>query len=378
MINFIENSSKFVDQKGVTGVILMMSVLNTPYFLTGIANSIILMSAILAAHTLSVRSEIVIMRSSGLSLWVIIQPMICAAFLIGVFWVFIFDPLSIIAKKKFYDFDRRFVKSEMRDAIEPDAGIWLKQDNLESEAQRGYESTSIQTNKGLPSVGNFKNSSVLVDRLKPNSQPNKPIILILAKKIYQDSLRFGEVSFWFFDKNQIFYKRIDANFAEMANNQWQVSEAIINDDGLINYKTNNLKIATNLDEELVRKKIVNDLKAADIYNIFELQNLIDEMFNSGLNNTKFKVRFSALLTMPFLFAAMSMIGSCFGINHARSGKSNLMIFLGLVCGLAIYITSSIINALGSSGAMSVFASTWIVAIIILAIGIISIYSKESH
>jgi lipopolysaccharide export LptBFGC system permease protein LptF len=54
-----------------------------------------------------------------------------------------------------------------------------------------------------------------------------------------------------------------------------------------------------------------------------------------------------------------------------------MIFLGVATGLILYITSSIMNALGSSGIIPIFASTWVVAIICLSLGILLIYKKEN-
>jgi lipopolysaccharide export LptBFGC system permease protein LptF len=73
---------------------------------------------------------------------------------------------------------------------------------------------------------------------------------------------------------------------------------------------------------------------------------------------------------------MTLISCFFGLNHIRSQNSLGMIFLGIVTGLTLYITSSIITALGSSGLISVFASTWVIVAICLAIGTLLIYQKE--
>ena len=378
MINFVENSGKFTDQKGVIGLVIWMSFLNTPSFLTGISSSVILTAAILATNAFSVRSEIVIMRSVGLSLWSIIRPMMISAFLMGLFWILIFDPFAIAAKKQFYRLERNHVDKEMRDAIEMDSGVWLKQENQDLITDFSKAGNIFPENKVAIENKDIKNFKSKESKAISNYGLTKPIILISAKKIYPDSLYFGEISFWFFDKNQIFYKRIDARYAELVDKNWLLKDVVVNDETIINKRIDNLKISTDLDREFVLQKIVNDVKTAEIYSIFELQNLIKKMSDSGLNSTKFSVRFYKLLTMPLVFVAMVLIGAFFGINHVRSGKSNLMIFTGLVCGLTVYVFSSIVNVLGSSGIISIFASTWIVAIIILAIGILIIYSKESH
>jgi len=61
----------------------------------------------------------------------------------------------------------------------------------------------------------------------------------------------------------------------------------------------------------------------------------------------------------------------------RNRNTIVLIFLGIVVGLIFYITSSIINSLGSSGLIPIFASTWVIAIICLAIGTLLIYNKET-
>jgi lipopolysaccharide export LptBFGC system permease protein LptF len=74
---------------------------------------------------------------------------------------------------------------------------------------------------------------------------------------------------------------------------------------------------------------------------------------------------------------MTLIACYFGLNHIRNKNTILMIFIGIIIGLIFYITSSIMNALGSSGLIPIFASTWVIAIICLASGILLIYRKEN-
>jgi lipopolysaccharide export LptBFGC system permease protein LptF len=79
-----------------------------------------------------------------------------------------------------------------------------------------------------------------------------------------------------------------------------------------------------------------------------------------------------------MFIAMTLIACYFGINHIRNQKSIIMITIGVVTGVAFYIASTILNSIGSSGLISVFASTWSVSLICVSIGILLIYSKEKN
>ena len=102
------------------------------------------------------------------------------------------------------------------------------------------------------------------------------------------------------------------------------------------------------------------------------------MENSGLNSKKYRVRLHYLCNLCLMFVAMTLIACYFGINHVRNQKSLAMIFIGIIVGVAFYIAGSILNSIGSSGLISVFASTWMVSLICIAMGILLIYHKEKN
>ena len=157
---------------------------------------------------------------------------------------------------------------------------------------------------------------------------------------------------------------------------WILENAVLNDDNNINKKVTNITIDTDLEADFIMEKIVNNFQNVKLFNIFEMPNMIENLQSSGFSSTKFIVYFNSLLSKPLLFLAMSLVACYFGLNHIRNNNAILMIFLGIALGLVLYITSSVINSLGSSGLIPTFAATWIMAIISLAFGILLIYKKE--
>jgi lipopolysaccharide export system permease protein len=165
------------------------------------------------------------------------------------------------------------------------------------------------------------------------------------------------------------------NYEKNQKNFKQLSKESQN---FINQKSNALVISTDIDREFIRKKIINNLENVNTFTIYQLPNLIKDMENSGLNSQKFKVRFNYLITLPLMFLAMSLIACFFGINHVRNHRAVIIIFLGIITGVALYIVSAIITSFGSSGLISVFASTWMPSFICIAVAILLIYSKEKN
>ncbi len=318
-------------------IIVAMASLQISDFLNEVATSLVLISAIITFFFLSSKSEITIARSSGFSLWQVLQPVAISALFLGIFWVLVFGPVSVEMTKKFNNLEGKYVRKEKREMVAPANGIWLKQSNI--------------------------------------NKPEEDII-IQAKKVAKDTLELEEVTLWFFDKNAQFYQKIDAESMFLEGEYWLLHNITINDEKDLNKKLPNYTVPTNLEADFITQTVINNFQNVKLFSIFELPDLIENLQSAGFASTKFKVYLNALLSKPLLFVAMTLIACFFGITHTRNNKSIFMMFVGIALGLILYITAGIINALGSSGLIPIFSSTWVIAIICLAIGILLIYRKE--
>lgn len=338
-INFLEALDKSSGSEASIFTVIAMAFLQIPDFLNDIVPSLVLFAAMMTFFFLSLKSEITVIRSCGFSLWHIISPIAIAAFLLGVFWTTAISPLSITMLKKFNALEGQYVKNEMREVVESQSGIWIKQANEENIKQE---------------------------------------IVIQAKKVYKENIELNDATIWFFDENGQFYRKIDTEKMILKDGFWIMEKGILNDLKSLNVKIDEYKIATTLKPDFVIDKIVSNFQNVKLFSIFELPKLIESLKMAGFQSTKFEVYFNSLLAKPFLFVAMVLIACFFGINNFRNQNTALMIFFGIICGLALYISLSFIAALGSSRLLPVFASTWVTTFICLAIGILLIYKKESN
>ncbi len=338
-VNFLDISDKAQENKISFAQTVFIAFLQIPDFLNDVVSSLVLIAAIITFFIFSSRSEITIMRASGLSLWRILMPISLAAFFLGIFWVAIFNPIAIKMVKKSDSLQRQKFQNNSREVVvAPKNSIWLKQENILN---------------------------------------RKEELVIQARDALQENLEFRNVTIWFFDKNNQFYKKIDVQTMFLLKDEWLLKDLIVNDKDHLNQKIAEATIKTDLDGKFIMKKIVNNFQNVKLFSIFELPKLITEMNNSGFSVTKFKVYFQSLLITPILFVAMVLLACFFGLNHVRNNNAILMIFLGIIAGLLLYITSSVIMTFGSSGIISIFASTWVIALICLSLGILLIYKKEN-
>jgi lipopolysaccharide export system permease protein len=316
---------------------LEISLVQIPDFISDIAAILILMATIITVFNLSSKSEITILRSTGLSLWNIARPIAFLSFLLGIFWITIFTSFLTYSAAKFNYLEQKYINHEDRQLVKPDSGIWLKQDDVDN---KNYE------------------------------------IIITAQKLYKQNLEFRNTTLWFINDNSEFYKRIDADKIFLNQNNWLIEYGLLNDDQHLNQIVENITIPTNLVNNLVIGKIINNFESTKLFSLYQLPSLIKDLKSAGFTTSKFEVYYHNLLSKPLLFMAMSLIGYYFGLTSIRNKNASLMIFLGAIFGLLIYIISNIISAFSSFDLIPIFAATWMLAIVCLAIGILLIYEKE--
>lgn len=336
-INLLDVFEKVRGSEVPLHITAAMAFLQIPDFLNEIAPSLILISAITTFFFLSSRSEITIIRSSGFSIWQILKPVAFSALFLGIVWITVLGPLSVMMTTKFNNMEGKYVRKDKREMVAPSNGIWLKQANIE----------------------------------KPGED-----IIIQAKKVYKATLELDGVTLWFFNKDGQFYQKIDAKSMFLEGKFWLLQDLTVNNDTSLNSRIKSYSVPTNLEPEFIVQTVINNFQNVKLFSIFELPALIDNLQSSGFSSVKFKVYLNALLSKPLLFVAMTLIACYFGITHTRNNNAILMMFFGITFGLILYITSGIINSLGSSGLIPIFSSTWTISIICLAIGILLIYRKE--
>jgi lipopolysaccharide export LptBFGC system permease protein LptF len=73
---------------------------------------------------------------------------------------------------------------------------------------------------------------------------------------------------------------------------------------------------------------------------------------------------------------MALMAAFFTINNVRSKNNILLFVLGILMGLIFYIALVIFGALGASGIVSIFITSWMIPVILIAISMLLIFRKE--
>lgn len=334
LLEVIEN----VGKKEVSfGILSLMAFLKTPDFINQISILIVYISILISVFTLSHRSEVTIMRSTGLSVMQILKPIIISCFILGILWVGVFTEACIFFNKKYLNLESRYIKAEEFNSEEEIKDIWfIERDKVD-----------IAT-------------SYVIRGSKFNLQ---------SKVLHDVSIRIY--------KNDYINGNIEARKMKIYKDSWELKEITLYDKEHNPLQLKSFIIKPYSDGDFILRKIINNTEDVKTFSLYRLHLMINDMKYLGLNVNKFALYYNYLLSLPILFIGMGLISCFFAITHIRNSKAYLTLFIGVCVGIIIYICSSLIYSLANAAILSVFLGIWTFVLVILAIGFILSFKKDS-
>ena len=327
--------SRRISKAGDGDIILAIKLafLKLPEMVFEIFPFIILFGSLAAFYNMAKSSELVIIRSSGISIWKILTPPILVVSIIGLFLILALQPFIAFTSAKFKELEARNLRGQLSLITLSENGLWLKEENLENNTY--YIIHSLGMDK---SNGNIEN-----------------------------------VIFFNYQENGNLLRRIDADNAKLSRGKWSLSNAWIKEtEETVFYK--NYSINTNLTIDQIQE----NFSPPETISFWALPNFITIAEESGFASQRHKTRFFNLVVFPFFLVAMVLAAAPFSINYIRTSRTNILIFGGIVTGLAVYTLSSVSLAFGSSGAINPLLSAIITPIIAITGSItILLYTEES-
>jgi lipopolysaccharide export system permease protein len=322
LLDGIETMRRAASHEDITlGIVVSMSLMKLPSLGMTLLPMAVLFTAIYTCWKLNKTSELIVIRSFGLSAWQFLSPLLICAMLIGVFSTAVIDPISSIFLGKYSQMESIYFKNQKDLVTVSKTGIWLRQPSDE-----GYSLIHSAT---------FD---------KEQWQLNKVIVL-------------------FFDKDDNFVRRMDSSTAYLRDGYWEFSQPQVNDrKGL--QRLDSQKIPT----ELTSQKIEESFADPETIPFWSIPEYIKIMEDTGFPATRLYMHFQTLLARPFLLAAMILLAATFSLRPPRFGGVAYMIILGVAAGFFIFFLESILQAFGISQKIPVYLAAWTPAIIGLLLG----------
>ncbi len=337
-VDFFETTKDAKNIENALQISTQIVLFRIPNLLETILHFIILLAALFTFYKMSNNSEIVVIRTSGKSIFQIVKFPAFISFLFGIFVITIYNPISSTLNVKSERLRNIYFKNEKEDFLELKNGLWLKQKNIE-------------TNNGE--------------------------IIIKASKVYKDILIFDDVVLIYIDDNDNFIKRINARTIRlMDNNTWIANDNYIIIEGKELEFVKEIVIPTNLTKKFISKTIQNDYESMYNISFWKLRSSIQELKQSGFNTLKFEIRYYYLMTVPFLFAIMILISAYFGIVNTRNNKKYISVIQGIAVGFIIFISHNIIVELSNAERLTVIDGSVLTVLLFIIISIALLIKKD--
>jgi len=311
------------------GANLLLSLLKMPFLMQSFIPFIVLFASMTSLILLNRAEELVIARSAGLSAWQFLAPLCAVSFLIGLATVALLSPATARINAQALEMERLILNGAPR-VFSTQGTRWLTQ----------------RTSDGLMAIG--------------------------ARGFANDEGRLDDVTVLRLDAENRFVARLDADRGVLQAGALRL-EAVrqLNASGE-RQTLADMVIATEIRSENLARQFTN----ADAAHIFELPGLIETARALGLPMNGFATRLHALLALPFLLVAMTLIAAAVSIRFSRAGQSSVAAVAGIAAGLVFYIVSTVSAASGNAGVLPPVAAAWLPVIAAACLSVVSLLHTE--
>jgi lipopolysaccharide export system permease protein len=328
MVELLRRAAKHEDVS--FGVVLQMGILKIPEMAGVIAPFIILFSALFTFWQLSRRQELIVLRSSGVSVWQFLAPPLMVAVCAGLFMIAVVNPVGSLFYSRYSVLESTHLDREQATIAIFDEGLWLRQDT-----GNGYA-------------------------------------ILHAEGIDIPEWRLNEVMVLFFSPDDSFVRRMDAQSALLKQGNWLLRNVVVSQPGSPAEK---LKTTT-LPTVLTPADIEDSFSSPETMGFWSLPSYISTLEGTGFDPTRLRIHFQSLLSQPLLYAAMILLAATMALRPQRQGGTFIYIAGGVMIGFVVFFMSNFLIALGASHQIPVFLAAWSPALLCLLLGIAALLTLE--
>lgn len=305
--------------------LLYLTALKTPSLIEETIPFIVLFGMMGAIHGMNRRSELIVMRASGLSAWAILRPALILAGMIGLAWSMLLNPLANGLDARFEQISAQWLQTGQA-AVEKD--IWLREG--QSDKQWVIRASSIDWSERTLHDTDF-------------------IVLQLDA-----------------DGRTQFIRRYDAPYARLLpSGYWQLFDVIENAPNEPIQRHSAISLPTTLDIQTVRDRTVDQSRIA----FWSIPRTISENRKAGFSTRALRLEFNRLLSLPVLLIAMTFIAAGVSMQLTREGGTLRLLITGTALGFAVFFANSTISAFGEVSIVPVIFAAWSVPLIVLFLGV---------
>lgn len=280
-----------------------------PFLLAEISTILVFISALLFLRYLIFTNQLVVIISSGISIWRVFAIPLLISFFVGVVVSGVLNPLAVMSLKKYDRIDARVNNEPQNKVVVSESGIFF------------YE-----------------------------KHQNKNRI-IQAKSVFPEDYRLQEVTILILDSANQLIERIDAKKAFLVDGIFDLYSASIFTKGQTSY-LDEMTLATNLSISSLIQRFI----PPEMFSVWDLPDVIEKMSVSGMPIIAYELQFYKQFFKPLAMVAMVFLAFWFVDLNIRSNKTFKTTAVTLLTGFVGYFFLEISSRiLAYGGVSSVYA-----------------------
>ncbi len=300
---------------------IRLSLMKLPQLIEQTLPFSLLVAAMMAYTRLNRRSELAIIRASGISAWRFLAPIIFLGVLLGLFSTLVLNPFSSRLSGNYERARSALLQTGREAAAVSGEGVWLRQ---------GDDTSQFVIYAKRFEQGGMK----LID-----------VKMIEEQRLYLNGKRTDDFAF---------VRQIDANEAMLRDGFWQLEGVVENVPSFEPHKQESLAIPTSLDAITLLDKFASP----NTVDFWSLPQFIRQTRDAGLDASRYRIRFWSLMASPVLFVAMSLIGAVVCLQLQRGGGTSRLLAIGTLTSIGLYFFTQFASSLGATGAAPPFVAAW--------------------
>ena len=287
--------------------ILLLTLLKLPQTIQLILPFVVLLSGLIFGLKMSRTSELVVMRSVGLSVWNLILPVISFVFLLGVVVVTIFNPFSSLTAERYARLSERVGMTGSSPFSWTEDGLWLRE-----------------------------------------MRPDNTTMVLRANRIRNDThqVSFSNPSVFELSAEGTILSQTEGETGILKSDSFVIENAfVIRPD----QESGVLEPERSFPTDLNLEKILEKFDDPDTMSFWRFPRFIRFLKEAGFATGIHEMYFHELLAVPAVFAAMVLIAIAFALPQTtRQGHILIRVIGCLACGFFLYFISRVTGVLGMS------------------------------
>ena len=343
LIDFVEATRNIGDDGAFTLLELAgLTALKVPRLIEETIPFVVLFGIMSAFYGLNKRSELVVLRASGLSAWRFLWPAVMVSALIGLIWATVFNPFAAKSMTKYQDIlieaaQNEKISSSSRQITED---IWLREGTQDEQVV-----------------------------IHGTVRPYDPLTLHDATFYFYtvntaatgDSLSPFEIS-----EDTSYSHRIDVKSAALSpEGYWQLRGVTKN----LGHNRTTRFLTTSLPTRITATQLTQKSKFAGNTQFWTLPSEIMAARDAGFSTVSLRLQWHKLLSLPLMLIALTVIAAGVSMGNVRSGGVLRLMLAGAATGFFVYFFNNLIRAFGESQTLSIFSASWTVPLLVLLMGI---------